>query len=81
MPAVKHSVSWHDAIRIKGSVCRAIGVLQSGPALAGAGPNGRPRCGAPLSRGFMTSSCSVNRAMQPSLSADTKLTTRAEHIS
>jgi len=27
------------------------GLLQVGPALAGAGPNARPRCGAPLSRG------------------------------
>jgi len=30
-------------------------------ALAGAGPNARPRRGAPLGSGFMTSSCSVNR--------------------
>jgi len=30
------------------------------PALAGAGPNARPRRGAPLSSGVMTSSCSVN---------------------
>ena len=35
---------------------------QPGPALAGAGPNARPRRGAPLNRGVMTSSCSVNRA-------------------
>jgi len=42
---------------------------QPGPALAdaepmqdlGAGPNARPRRGAPLSSDFMTSSCSVNR--------------------
>jgi len=33
----------------------------SGPALASAGPNARPRRGAPLSSGFMTSSRSVNR--------------------
>jgi len=33
----------------------------TGPALAGAGHNARPRCGAPLSSGFMTSSCSVSR--------------------
>jgi len=41
-----------------------------GPALAGAGPNARPRRGAPLSSGFMTSSCSVNRAIRPLESAD-----------
>ena len=28
MPPVEHSVSWHDAIRIEGSVCHAIGVLR-----------------------------------------------------
>jgi len=33
----------------------------AGPALASAGPNARPRRGAPLSSDFMTSSCSVNR--------------------
>jgi len=33
------------------------------PWLAGAGPNARPRRGALLSSGAMTSSCSVNRAM------------------
>ena len=33
----------------------------TGPPLAGAGPNARPGCGAPLSSDFMTSSCSVNR--------------------
>jgi len=33
------------------------------PALAGAGPNARPRRGAPLSSGVITSSCSVNCAM------------------
>jgi len=33
------------------------------PALAGAGPNARPGCGASLSSDFMTSSCSVNRVM------------------
>jgi len=32
-----------------------------GPALADAGPNAKPRRGAPLSSDFMTSSCSVNR--------------------
>ena len=32
-----------------------------GPTLAGAGPSARPRCGALLSSGFMTSSCSANR--------------------
>jgi len=31
-----------------------------GPALADAGPNAKPRRGAPLSSNFMTSSCSVN---------------------
>ena len=35
----------------------------TGPALAGAGPNARPRRGAPLSNGVITSSFSVNRAM------------------
>jgi len=35
-----------------------IGVRLSGPALAGAGPNARPRRGATLSSAFMTSSCS-----------------------
>ena len=35
--------------------------LPSGPALADAGPNPRPRRGAPLSSDFVTSSCSVNR--------------------
>jgi len=35
--------------------------LLSGPALAGAGPNARPRREALLSSDFMTSSCSVNR--------------------
>jgi len=33
----------------------------SGSALADAGPNARPRRGAPLSSDFMTSSCLVNR--------------------
>jgi len=33
----------------------------TGPPLAGAGPNARPGCGAPLSSDFMTSSCSVKR--------------------
>jgi len=37
----------------------------TGSALAGAGPNARPRRGAPLSSGFMTSSCSVNRVIRP----------------
>jgi len=32
-----------------------------GPALANAGPNARPKRGAPLSSDFMTSSCSFNR--------------------
>jgi len=36
-----------------------------GPALAGAGPNARPRRGAPLSSGFITSSCSVSSAIRP----------------
>jgi len=40
-------------------------LLYPGPALAGAGPNARPRRGTPLSRSFMTSSCSVSRAMRP----------------
>jgi len=40
-----------------------------GPALAGAAPNARPRHGAPLSNSFMTSSCSVNRAIRPWQSA------------
>jgi len=31
------------------------------PALADAGPNARPKRGAPLNSDFMTSSCSVNR--------------------
>ena len=35
--------------------------LATGPALADAGPNVRPKRGAPLSSDFMTSSCSVNR--------------------
>jgi len=35
--------------------------IAPGPALADAGPNARPRRGAPLSSDFMTSSCSVNR--------------------
>jgi len=42
---------------------RLFGGLLSGPALAGAGPNARPRRGAHLSSGVITSSCSVNRAM------------------
>jgi len=33
----------------------------SGPTVADAGPNARPRRGAPLSSDFMTSSCSANR--------------------
>jgi len=36
---------------------------QSGPALAGAAPNARPRGGAPLSSGVITSLCSDNQAM------------------
>ena len=35
--------------------------LSAGPALANAGPNARPKRGAPLSSDFSTSSCSVNR--------------------
>jgi len=35
-------------------------MVNTGPALAGAGPNARPRRGAPLSSDFMTSSCLVN---------------------
>jgi len=35
--------------------------METGPALADAGPNARPKCGASLSSDFMTSSCSVNR--------------------
>jgi len=34
----------------------------TGPALADAEPNARPKRGAPLSSDFMTSSCSVNRS-------------------
>jgi len=37
--------------------------LSIGLALADAGPDARPRRGAPLSSYFMTSSCSVNRVM------------------
>jgi len=37
--------------------------MQPGPALASAGPNARPRRGAPRSSGVITPSCSVNRAM------------------
>jgi len=40
--------------------------LQSGPALAGAGPNARPRRGAPLTSGVITSSRSVNRVYKKS---------------
>jgi len=36
-------------------------VINTGPALADAGPNAKPKRGAPLSSDFMTSSCSVNR--------------------
>ena len=36
-------------------------LCHTGPALAGAGPNARPRRGAPLNSAFMTSSCSVKR--------------------
>jgi len=35
----------------------------TGPVLVGAGTNGRPRRGVPLSSGVITSSCSVNRPM------------------
>jgi len=35
--------------------------MYSGRALADAGPNARPRRGAPLSSDFMKLSCSVNR--------------------
>jgi len=35
--------------------------MAAGPALAGAGPNARPRRGVPLSSDFKTSSCSFNR--------------------
>jgi len=35
--------------------------LQPGPALAGAGPKARPKRGAPLSSGFMTSSCLLSQ--------------------
>jgi len=35
--------------------------MQSGSALADAGPNARPGRGAPPRSDFMTSSCSVNR--------------------
>jgi len=38
-----------------------LGPWGAGQALAGAGPKARPRRGAPLSSGVMTSSCSVNR--------------------
>jgi len=37
--------------------------LESGLALADAGPNARPKHGAPQSSDCMTSSCSVNRVM------------------
>jgi len=36
---------------------------QPGPAPEDAGPNARPRGGAPLSSGVITSSCLVNRLM------------------
>ena len=36
---------------------------QAGPTLAGVGPNARPRRGAPLNCGAITSSCSANHAM------------------
>jgi len=42
---------------------KGIGLLCLGPAPAGVGPNARPRRGAPLSSGVITSLCSVNRAM------------------
>jgi len=35
--------------------------MTPGPVLEDAGPNTRPKRGAPLSSDFMTSSCSVNR--------------------
>jgi len=38
-------------------------IVYAGPALESAGPNARPRGGAPLDSGVITSSCSVNRAM------------------
>jgi len=47
----------HPWFRVSGQV---LGF--AGPALAGAGPNAGPRRWAPLSSGFMTSSCLVNRA-------------------
>jgi len=37
-------------------------LVQTGLALAGAGPNARPRRRAPLTSGVITSSCQVNRA-------------------
>jgi len=37
--------------------------FETGPALAGAGPNARPRRMAPLISGVITSSCSGNRPM------------------
>jgi len=40
-----------------------IGVLLPGPDLAGAGPNARPRHGAPLRSGVITPSCSAYRAI------------------
>jgi len=42
---------------------RAWLIIQPGPALAGAGPNARPKRGAPLTSGVITPSWSVNRAM------------------
>ena len=37
-----------------------VATQHAGPALADAGPNARPRHGAPLSSDFMTPSCTVN---------------------
>jgi len=47
------------------SALLAFSTQRSGPAPAGAGPNARPRRGAPLSSNFMTSSCSFSRAIRP----------------
>ena len=40
---------------------KEVDIVRIGPALADAGPNARPKPGAPLNSDFMTAPCSVNR--------------------
>jgi len=53
--------------------------VHAGPAPESAGPNARPRRGAPLSSGVIRSSCSINRTMTFLMEIFSKISTVYEN--